>query len=857
LDKSILPSVKTPTVSNIYVNVNTGNDGWDGTSATYTSGTVGPKKTINSGLGVSASGGNLNIASGTYNEHKLTVAKNLNIIGAASQNTIVDAGTNDLVFWIKSGYTVSISNLTLQNGKAGSSDFSGNGGAIYNEGTLTVNSCIMANNRARDGSGADGTSDAKSGSSGGAIYNKGTLTITNSDIHDNHSGKGGDASATHKSAHGGYGGAIYNAGTITLIQNTTFENNYCGNGGNSSAFHDGNIGGSGGAIYNSGIITLIQNTTFKTNYAGKGGSIQAGTAANGGNGGNGGAIFNTSTLSITGCTFDGNYAGSGADSSDINDAANGGHGGAIYNNTGTLTITGTTLKNNNAGKGGDCDDAIKIDVMDAGTGGNGGAIYNAATLTIQSSTLNKNKAGDGGDANAAGSNPGNAGNGGAIYNTNPVNVNITGTTISDNMAGLAGKWWVSKAPAGNGGHGGAIYNTGILTIGTSNIFGNRAGIAGYISKSSFAHGGSGGAIYNTGTLTVTNTILKKNHAGRNLQNKSYDGLGGAIYSNSPKAVTVNYCQIAENKTYAIYLAAASSTTMNLQNNWWGSNAEPKSEVIGTSTTATYYTPWIIMGVKANPTSINVYQTSTVTANLLMNSNGENTLQKYGKTVPDGISILFIAKLGMLKPRKAPTTSGAATTTFTASSTPGLAPVFAVLDKQKLTTTIKIGQVSLLNVKRTVNKSPIYVGDIFSITFKFENKGFDTAKNVVIKIPIPTAFEFINAQFDHGTWNYDESARTVIWNVGESKVGDHYLIMTLKALEKGHFLISHSITSSTYNPNSKKPIVPLDIYVLGSSSGNSATVSGKTVEMQETGAPIPFMVLAILMVIGGLTGFKRK
>jgi uncharacterized repeat protein (TIGR01451 family) len=873
-DKTAFKSVKNAKASpaNIYVNVNTGNDGWDGTSPTYTSGTIGPKKTIKSGISVSNSGGNLNIASGTYKEHQLDVKVSLNILGQAQSNTIVDATQSNYIFHIYSGYTVTMSNLTFQNGKQSSGD---DGGGIYNEGTLTLNSCIIQNNAAGNGS------SGESGGDGGAIYNKGSLNLANCTLNNNNSGNGHDATPSDYGKSGGNGGAIYNEGTCTL-QTCDLHNNHTGSGGEASGIKHGSSGGNGGAIYSTGTLTM-NGCTFETNYTGKGGDSHE--SQSGGNGGYGGALYFTGTkLTITNCTYDSNYAGNGGNASGIEDAKDGGYGGTIYNN-GPATMSTSEIKNSHAGTGGSSDES-----MDAGDGGHGGAIYNTNSLMLSDCTIQKNIAGKGGKGTGELSDAGNAGNGGGIYNTN--SLTLDNCQFSDNFSGQGGTSKSDSARAGgdggalyntgtmkisgceiygnhasggviqrhlvgavggNGGNGGAIYNSGTANIDTSNIYQNKAGRPG--DKS--ATGGSGGAIYNSGTLSVTQCVMYRNNAGTLGKVNSKNGLGGTLYSNSTKNTVVQFCQIINSRPQTVYLKTASSSTVKLQNNWWGSNTEPKDKITGTASTTSYYTPWLELSISANPSNVNINENSTVTADLITNSNNENTYQKYNMYVPNGIKIIFAAKSGTVKPGLSSTLKGASNTTFTAGSTTGRAMVFAHLDNQNVYATIKIGTSAMI-VSKSIDKSHIHVGDTFIISVKLSNIGQDNAKGVVIKIPIHHAFQFISASFNNGTWSYNKSTRNLIWKIKEAKLGDHYLYITLKATKEGHFLLNNSITSETYNPNQNIPSNPLNIYVEGPDTHHqSVNAASNTVGMQNTGAPVAILVLAILIVLGGLSGFKRK
>ncbi|MCJ7734827.1 MAG: hypothetical protein MUP11_09790, partial [Anaerolineales bacterium] len=82
---------------------------------------------------------------------------------------------------------------------------------------------------------------------GGAIFNNGVLTVNNSDFDYNRARR--------------QGGGIYNIGTMT-INATTFQNN--------EADYNGDPGGSGGAIWNGGIAT-ITGSTFVGNIASQSG----------------------------------------------------------------------------------------------------------------------------------------------------------------------------------------------------------------------------------------------------------------------------------------------------------------------------------------------------------------------------------------------------------------------------------------------------------------------------------------------------------------------------------------------------------------------------------------------------------
>jgi len=123
------------------------------------------------------------------------------------------------IFTVANGVALTISRLNIRSGGAGS----GNGGAIANNGTLTLDQVGLSQNH---------------GASGGAIYNNGTLVVTRSTF----DGNGAQS-----------GGALFNApGAAATLDNSTFTTN--------SATQ-------GGGIYNSAGTVSLTSTTLYLNTA--------------------------------------------------------------------------------------------------------------------------------------------------------------------------------------------------------------------------------------------------------------------------------------------------------------------------------------------------------------------------------------------------------------------------------------------------------------------------------------------------------------------------------------------------------------------------------------------------------------
>jgi hypothetical protein len=278
----------------------------------------------------------------TLTTGELLIAKDLTIAGPGAGVLTVSGNQASRVFNIAATDTVTISGLTIADGRllsvgsfgggilnagalvlshclitANFVTFFGGGGGIYNTGTLTLSTSTLQGNQ--------------SNSPGGGVYNTGTLTITDSVITANSAGSSGGT---------GSGGGIYNVGTLTVIDSTLSGNSTQGIGGSVGGI------GRGGAIDNFGTLT-ITNSTLVGNSARA--NSQFGAL------GLGGAINNSGTLTITNSTFAGNSASA---------SLGRGFGGGI-SNSGTLNITSSTLVGNSASasfgaqsQGGDIANAI-------------------------------------------------------------------------------------------------------------------------------------------------------------------------------------------------------------------------------------------------------------------------------------------------------------------------------------------------------------------------------------------------------------------------------------------------------------------------------------------------------------------
>lgn len=143
-----------------------------------------------------------------------------------------------------------------------------------------------------------------------------------------------------------------------------------------------------------------------------------------------------------------------------------------------------------------------------------------------------------------------------------------------------------------------------------------------------------------------------------------------------------------------------------------------------------------------------------------------------------------------------------------------------------------------------------------IQFKLGNNGPDTAENVVVTWVIPRGLKFVSAtpESGYGTATYNAATRTLTWNVGDLPITDPYLNILLTLIKPGKYLIDPSVASGTFNPTSTN-ITPADLCAISTNGTNGS--SGKNVPMQDTGAPLGLLAIAVLTIVAGIVMPKGK
>ena len=262
-------------------------------------------------------------------------------------------------------------------------------------------------------------------------------------------------------------------------------------------------------------------------------------------------------------------------------------------------------------------------------------------------------------------------------------------------------------------HDGAIYNGGNLTVTNCTFIGNNAAYFGgaianfgnidangcIFTNNTAAH--SGGVICNWGTINLSScnftnntanyfggaiadvSILDVNRCTFMGNNAVYEG--GAIYvQSSTNTVAVHFSRFVNNTAPKGGDICRYNGTVDAEYNWWGSNDGPSEKINGFTVSK-----WIVLTVNASSTCISKGKTSTITADLLHDSEGVYHDPDDGH-IPDGVNVAFKSdSLGYVNSESVSIINGIATTTFISENS-GYATVSAAVDSQTVNSQISVG-----------------------------------------------------------------------------------------------------------------------------------------------------------------------
>ena len=413
--------------------------------------------------------------------------------------------------------------------------------------------------------------------------------------------------------------ANLNPGTTINVPAGTYQLNISGAGegftGN-NAIGDLDIRGNNTIIAGAGATTtIIQQTTANDrvievnpdllsgfDFAISGVTITGGkeTTAVGGGGIISGSINNT--VSVTNCVISGNSA-TGAGTLG---------GGGMLHTGGSLTITGTTFLGNSTSSSG------------------GGLGYTAGDPLIRTPSIGT--------------------------------LNISGSTFSANTA--------NSVAAGGG--GADLYNSnagsGTYTINSSSFSSNNA-----------ANGSGGAIIVESGPLTVTTSSLANNSAGI---------AGGAISSSGSASVTFSRLvgNSVPNPLNGLTLFAT-NTSFTADDNWWGINTGPSANDFRNLTGSLFPMTFLQLRISASPDELCSGATSTLTADIKQRNIG-SPLTTELNGLPEFIAVFHNATLGTIS-AATNFVNGVATATFTAGNTSGTGGADVTADNQTVSATITI------------------------------------------------------------------------------------------------------------------------------------------------------------------------
>ena len=811
------------------------------------------KKTIKNATGTVNAGGTVIIADGTYsgtNNSNMAISKSMTIKGSSQSGTILNGLSSSRIFAVKSGCTVTIRDLTITDGN------SGFGGGIFNEGYLTVVNCKFTNCKtfyvylgggsaicSGDGSTLNvqdsvfTDNDASASSiGGGTIYTNGTTSVKSCDFRDNSAYAGtvvfsydgnidmdGCRFVSNTATDGGGVLSLYGGSTVINVHNSAFINNKATNVPSTKNIDNrlnnflditdnwwGSNNGPDGILgtISDGSSWIYMTTSVNASTTKYMGQIDVKADFNN--------IYHKDTKITTtknvGSILDGFYTDFDSDLGTLSPASsmiNGGIAEAVFTATkcGTDNITAQfniqTLNN-----------SITVEQVDTTLTTNNASGYNGKIVNLAAKLSTQN---------------------GSLLSGKNVTFKVNGTEVGSAITGSDG-----IAALG--------YNV-TQTKGTYNITADFAGDDTCLANKS------------NGTLTVnvlTTSIVVNNVS---TYNGKTVGLNASLVDENGDPLT--------NKNITFKIEGADVGTATTNENGIASLNYTVTQTEGNySVDADFAGDYVyIASTNTGNLTVNVITTNIAvndvkslngkTVNLIANLTGVNGTPLAGKTITFNLN-------GDIAGTAVTSTNGIATLNYKLNKS-GNYPITAdfagdhVYVASRSTGEAEVIPVADLYLNSKVSSNDLKVGDKFVIIYKLGNKGLDTAKNVKITFKLPKGLEFRDIATDSGNWTYNSATRTVTWKLNSVPVGDPYLFLSVKAADGGTYTITPKMTSSTYNLNTGiNGAITMQVQSNNSSTTNSTVISAlTTIGMQKTGFPLNYIILAVLIVLGGLGAAKRK
>lgn len=260
------------------------------------------------------------------------------INGPGFANLTISGENRFRVFEINSGVTATINSVGISRGRAGF------GGGVINNGTLTINNSVLANNVATDFN-----------SGGGAILNNGTLTVNDTTLQSN---LANDPTV-------GVGGAILSNGPMTINRSTLSGNQSTFGSalvqqfnGVNATINNSTISGNSTTGNNNSVVMALNNATVTLNNSTVTANSSAGSAGNSVGTFQGGTVRYRNTIV----------------------AGNTGRQFGVNNGSGTLISLGNNISSDGTGNLNQPDDRLNTDPQLSVLASNGGPTRTHALL---------------------------------------------------------------------------------------------------------------------------------------------------------------------------------------------------------------------------------------------------------------------------------------------------------------------------------------------------------------------------------------------------------------------------------------------------------------------------------------------
>jgi hypothetical protein len=274
-DRTVPANFTASTVSQLIADINAANAAGGSNTIVLAANTAFDLTTVN------------NTANGANGLPVIAARDNLSITGQGGD--IIQRDTTAPAFRlldVASKASLTLTDLTLQNGLAFGSGSSAEGGAIYSQGSVALNGVTVQNNSAVGSNGVSGKPGSVNGqdAEGGGIWSSGNLALANGTVVQSNQAVGGNGAGRGAGGNALGGGLCIAGGTANLTGATLNNNSVQGGAGGYTYIYNPNDtypvpvpfgpGGSGfgGALYVDGAATVTLCSDVAEDNTAAGGS---------------------------------------------------------------------------------------------------------------------------------------------------------------------------------------------------------------------------------------------------------------------------------------------------------------------------------------------------------------------------------------------------------------------------------------------------------------------------------------------------------------------------------------------------------------------------------------------------------